>query len=420
MKAHDREDAMLRSLDILPGGDSAGSDPRFVKNPDLMEEARLTRETAVDVWLAVSPLQVAPPRALDRILAQVRPDAGPKPVRKKIAWPLGFAIGGWAAAAALAFLLIVRPKQPVPVAGSPVVLPQRPDRPSTEPAPANGTRTVPSDRKLQEEIARLKHSLDDQERQGTLPRVRGLSPPGMAEVTPEKARDDLRRMLVDALRSSLEAETGAPGDSAALVIERGWLPEGFPPLQEDQTIRHRHFPEDTWENYGLLKTDENTYYDGSNNLIWARDPDGRGFIGRKVLPSDPIEGGKPESESKKIPPPGSSQLEKLAQSTPSGILIEDPASSSTTAVIEGVKPATDGTSQWAVVSMSTGQSISFQVSSAMFSSSGTLLVPINSSTGFGQLGPYTSGLQNTGVTSFELQTRDTSGSVTATIVQGGH
>ncbi len=100
MSRTDREDAIAKALDILPPGDGARSDPRLMRDAELAEEARLTRETAADVWLAVSPLRAAPPDVLHNVMAKI--DAKPPAVAKTRRFTPWLAASGWAAAIAVA------------------------------------------------------------------------------------------------------------------------------------------------------------------------------------------------------------------------------------------------------------------------------------------------------------------------------
>ena len=102
MSRTEREDATAKALDILPSGDEARSDPRLLRDPELLDEARLTREAAADVWLAVSPLRAAPSDVLHAVMAKIdaKPPAAAK-VRRFTPW---IAASGWAAAIAVAVL----------------------------------------------------------------------------------------------------------------------------------------------------------------------------------------------------------------------------------------------------------------------------------------------------------------------------
>ena len=97
MSQTDREDAVARALDLLPPDDGAGSDPRLLRNPELVEEARATREAAADVWLATSPLRAAPSDVLHSIMARIEFQA-PLADRSRGFFPW-LAASGWAAAA---------------------------------------------------------------------------------------------------------------------------------------------------------------------------------------------------------------------------------------------------------------------------------------------------------------------------------
>ena len=103
MKSEDIADATARALDLLAPGDPARSDPRLVRDPRLAKEMRLTREAAAAVWLAVSPLEVAPPEVLQAVLEEISPHAASmEKARSYLPW---LAASGWAAAAAVAFFL---------------------------------------------------------------------------------------------------------------------------------------------------------------------------------------------------------------------------------------------------------------------------------------------------------------------------
>lgn len=410
MSSADHEDAVARSLDFLPENDQAWTDPRFVKNRRLAEEARTAREAAIDVWLTVSPLRATPPDILGRIMEQVAPEVKPVlPARRAryVRWTLG--IGGWAAAAVLLILpYFDRAGHPDPGAGKLRLFPDPAgappvaktlDRPGVAPS-------FPRDREqaMREQITRLTKAVQRQQDTRVFPKVKSLSTPGSVAENPSDTQQRLRRMLVNALRSSLEARTGAPGDSSSLVIERGWIPPGMHPLTDGETIRHRNFPEDSWQELGLWRTEGGAYYDPANDILWQPDPEGRGFIGRRSTEADDLTGdGEVDGVAEGRP---------FTQSEPSGFLIENPENSSIDVIIEGVAPAPEGSSHYLVWTNPDGTTQEQIVTEEMFSPSGTLIT-----TGTVPMGPGSVFGSMTGNTShFELQIRSNDGTSTEIIL----
>jgi len=334
----DREDATAKALDILPPGDEARSDPRLLRDPELLDEARLTREAAADVWLAVSPLRAAPSDVLHSVMARIdaKPPAGAK-VKRFTPW---ITASGWAAAVVVAVSLWPQSQK----GGSTKVVVEKEVR-EAEAAPevkivseGAGPRIAErEDRRLRSELMKLRGSLArlSDEAVLTAPRVMSLSSPGGVERSPEEARQRVWAVLTGALRTALEAESGAPNDPAALVIERGWLPEGVIAPEDGGVIRHRNFPESAWQDYGLLKSDEGTYYDPERELVWNKDEEGRGFIGRKATAADDLTAFRTAEET---PAVATNQV----RTEPEGFVIEDPVTNKAEVVIDQVPAPSEG------------------------------------------------------------------------------
>ncbi len=348
MKSEDMADATCQALDLLPPGDSARSDPRLARDPRLAEEALLARETAAEVWLAVSPLRRAPAEALREILAEIAPEEGGE--RSRTAWI--FAAAGWAAAIAALVCLWPRDGRKSPArisAAAPVPSDFRQERPRAI------ARNVPSavrDKRSREEILSLKSRLAQIRGKagGSAPRVIGLRAPGAARVSPEESRRRLQEILAGALRSALEAESGAPDDPASLVIERGWLPGGLAAPADGGEVRHRHFPEHAWRELGLRRNAAGGYFDPASGMIWSPDAQGRGFIGRQATAEDEIAGfrGKDDPEVVDFPP-----IEQ-PRTGPEGFVVEDPVERSAEVVIDGLPPPANGSGHVAVITDEAG------------------------------------------------------------------
>ena len=327
MTPSDLSDATARALGLLPPGDPASSDPRLARDPQLVEEARRSRETAAAVWLAVSPLRVAPSDVLLEVMREIQPSGSDRPVTRHHPLPW-LAASGWAAAVVVAISLWPD-RQPAASsrelvaspAGSPAEIP-------TDVAPA--ATPTPRDARLRKDIARLQERLAAFQNNPArrTPRVMCLSAPGTVRRTEEESRRYVQKLLTDALRSALEASSGVPSDPASLVIERGWLPGGLPVPEDGGMIRHRNFPEQDWLKLGLSRTDDRNYYDAATQTVWSPDPEGRGFIGRKISEADDVANFTREPEQETPP--------QKQEATPEGFVIENPADRTTEIFVENM------------------------------------------------------------------------------------
>ncbi|WP_367873691.1 hypothetical protein [Luteolibacter sp. Populi] len=340
----DREDAIARALDILPPGDPAASDPRLVRDAALAAEAQSTREAAADVWLAVSPLRAAPPEVLHSIMDKLGTPAAAERVRKPKLAPL-LAASGWAAAAAVAILLWPRHEgeRAVPIAGIPGPPPTKFTSRENPAGAASGAPEIAArDEKLRREYSKLQQTVDLLRRGDllTAPRVMSLVAPGASKRSQEETRQRVMNVLTTALRSSLEVESGAPGDPASIVIERGWLPEGIDLTSEGAVLRHRNFPEDSWQELGLLRSDEGSYYDPTRHLLWTADGPGGSFLGRRAdEETTDLSGFKPAAQLAAV---DNNKVTRQPRTEPEGFVIEDPTTKKAEVVIDQVPPPAKG------------------------------------------------------------------------------
>jgi hypothetical protein len=155
-----------------------------------------------------------------------------------------------------------------------------------------------------------------------------LSAPGAVRRSEDESRQYIQSLLTNALRSALEASSGAPSDLASLVIERGWLPGGLPVPDDGGLIRHRHFPEQNWQELGLSRAANGNYYDPSSQIVWSPDPEGRGFIGKKFGENDNLDDFSQE--------PGQELPTPKPQALPEGFVIENPAEKTTDIFVENL------------------------------------------------------------------------------------
>ena len=333
MNPADLADAAARALDLLPTGDPASSDPRLLREPQLAEEGRLSKDTAAAVWLAVSPLRVAPQDVLQTVMAEIHPPESPK-VQRYRAHVFWLAASGWAAAIGIAVLLFPQSKvmrEYSTSASAPTPPPQSVGS-YFSPIP----EAAPRDSSIRKEILKLQEQLARFREDPSVlsPRVVALTAPGAVRRTPEDARKRLHIILTNALRSALEAEGGASGDAASIVIERGWLPGGLPILQQGELIRHRNFPERDWESLGLFRSEDGSYYDSSSQTIWSPDPEGRGFVGRKINTEDQLTGFTQE--------PIESGAPKKLEASPEGFIVSNSIDGTTDIVVQNVPEVSDG------------------------------------------------------------------------------
>ena len=351
MHPTDLADATARALDLLDPEDLANSDPRIFRDPHLAGETRQTREAAAEVWLAVSPLRVAPAEVLHGLMEKINPPslATPRSHREIMPW---LAASGWAAAVALAFFLWPAPSVPS-------VLTRQNTRTTsattTDPAAELPIQNHPTACKspIRREITRLQERLasvqqQQQQRSGTSPRIIHLTAPGTVRRTAEESRQRVHSILIEALRTALEADRATPADPAELVIERGWLPGGLPLPADGGTIRHRNFPERAWQEMGLLRSESGEYLDATAKTLWSAAADGRGFTGRKIAEDEDV------SRFSNTPSPTVTPVAE-PRTAPEGFIIESPTDHKAEVVIDQVPPPAPGSQQVVVLTDSSGK-----------------------------------------------------------------
>jgi hypothetical protein len=382
MKTTDQADATAHALDLLPPTDPARSDPALRRNPALVEEGRATRELAADVWLSVSPLRTAPPGVLAAVMEKIGPAAGSQagPGRRWLPW---VAASGWAAAAALALVWWAWPPSGESPNGTDDKVrsaaggnPEAVAPPNSGPRP---DREVALRREIQRLQARLAKQWHEPGATGTTPRVMALRAPGGVRRSSEETRVRVNALLTEALRSALEAERGSTDDPVALVIERGWPVGGLAVPGDDGLVRHRNFPELSWRELGLLRSEAGEYYDPANSLIWSADPRGRGFLGRQRMAADDLAGFSAE------PTPDGAADSGLAVSSPEGFLIEDPLTGTTQVILDQLPAPLAGTDtvvRWTAAGGPQAASLdSLLAMNATSAAAGTLVLTLPNSSG---------------------------------------
>ena len=355
MNPADLTDATARALDLLDPSDSANSDPRLLREPRLAEEARLTREAAADVWLAVSPLRVAPAEVLPELMAKIDPSVRTRSENgpRFLPW---LAVSGWAAAAALAFFLW--PHATVPELPGDRKQLTKNSFPTDTAHPSAPAQPSSREARIRKDIVRLQERLATvrRDRANETPRVMNLTAPGAVRRTAEESRQRVQSILTNALRSALEAESAAPSDPAELVIERGWLPGGLPLPTDGGIIRHRNFPEQAWQEMGLLRSTDGEYLDASANTVWSADPDGRGFIGREITDAEDVSrfNNDPDPAVKKVTKP---------RTVPEGFIVENPNDDSAEVVIDQVPAPEPGNGHVMLVTDASGKTAAIPLTS---------------------------------------------------------
>ena len=347
MNPNDLADATARALDLLDPQDLANSDPRIFRDPHLAQETRQTREAAAQVWLAVSPLRVAPAEVLHELMGKIEPSASATATsgRRIMSW---LAVSGWAAAAALAFFLW-------PAPSAPRVLTRQNTRTTSVAATGSAAglhlpnHPAPRESPIRQEITRLQKRLAtvQQQSSSTGPRIIHLTAPGTVRRTAEESRQRVQSILTEALRSALEVDSATPADPAQLVIERGWLPGGLPLPADGGTLRHRNFPEQAWHEMGLLRSEQGEYLDATAKTLWSAAADGRGFIGRKITADEDL------ARFTDTPSPAPPSTAK-PRTAPEGFIIENPTDHKIEVVIDQVPAPAPGSQHFIVVTDSSG------------------------------------------------------------------
>jgi hypothetical protein len=319
------------------------------------------------------------------------------------------AVSGWAAALVLLACLWPDTGKAPAVAGTrdtsqaPAV---RGDQP--QPAAALGIR-YPNDRRLRDEIVRLQKQLAEagETRKTTAPRVIALSAPGAVNRSPEEVRRRVQVVLTNALRAALEADSVSPADPASLVIERGWLNGGMLKPGTDGVVRHLNFPEHAWRENGMLRSENGSYYDAGNALIWAPDPQGYGFVGRSITAGDDLAGFHPGED----PSPGHPSPPARPGALAEGFIVENPAESTADVIIDQVPPPAKGSQHLIVLSDASGNTETHPIPPALTDASPSNLQNTSQPGGLAVTNMSQSGtlyftIQNTGgLGSFQLLER---------------
>lgn len=371
----DREDATARALDLLPPGDPAASDPRLRRDPELIATTREVQEAATDVWLAVSPLRAAPPEVLSKVIERLElggSGGGSSAAQGRARWLPWLAASGWAAAVIASAAWWLHDGSPaVPIAQASPTDARSHRRAPVETMTPQDTPSEPvarRERREGDEIARLRRALaaaQTPDREGFQPRVIGLHAPGKVPRSREEDRERLLGILTDALKTTLEIQNGGAGDPATLVIERGWLPEGMEMPEDGLLLRHKHFPEDSWASLGLRRSEEGSYYDPANGLIWAPDGDGSSFLGRKATAEDNL-GIFTQTTPQET-------AATFVQKEPEGFLIADPQAGVQRLVVSNLPALTEGTG-YTATAMINGVLQTIPLSASNISLSGNLSV----------------------------------------------
>ncbi len=381
MKPTDPADATAHALDLLPPTDPARSDPALRRNPALVAEVHATRELAADVWLSIAPLRTAPPGVLAAVMEKIgSAAASPSPGRRWLPW---VAASGWAAAAAVFLAWWVWPPAGELPPGPSESANSTPHRatPAETAAPDSGLRAG-RDSALREEIQRLQARLAKQRNaigaDAATPRVMALRSPGGVRRSPAETRARVNALLTEALRSVLEAEHLPTDDPVALVIERGWPIGGLAVPDENGVVRHRNFPETSWRELGMLRSESGEYFDPANRLIWSPDPAGRGFLGRNLTAADDLAGFVAEPVRER-PTEGGFEL-----AAPEGFLIEDPLAGTTQVVLDHLPAQSAGTAtvvKWTAAGGPQSASLDTLMATNFSTSVGTLVLTLPNSSG---------------------------------------
>jgi hypothetical protein len=220
-----------------------------------------------------------------------------------------------------------------------------------------------------------------------------LTAPGMPQRSAQETNQRLSSALVEALKNSLQAESGAPQDAASLVIQRGWLPEGLVAPENGKAIRHLNFPEEAWQEHQLLRADDGSYLDPARQIVWTRDGDGRAFEGRKVTEETDIAAYKVPEESGE-----NTAVASLGPRTaPEGFVIEDPVTHQAEVVIDQVPAPAEGNQHqivWQDASGASGTLSVESVSVAMGSASSGSVRPFAVGNGNGNANGHGNGNGN--------------------------
>ena len=124
-----------------------------------------------------------------------------------------------------------------------------------------------------------------------------------------------------------------------MIFEDSGLPDASVFADEKTVLMHRNFPEDSWQEYGLLRSDEGNYYDPAQQVLWVPDAAGFGFFGKKT-PEAEID---PDAYTAASEVPDIARVER--RNEPQGYVVEDPLTKKAEVFVDGVPAPGEGTKQ---------------------------------------------------------------------------
>jgi hypothetical protein len=149
------------------------------------------------------------------------------------------------------------------------------------------------------------------------------------------------QIVANSFRDQLEVNNCPPDDpEAKFVIERGYMQPGMDLANENIVLRHRDFPEESWQERGFWRSADGEYYDPLRHLLWTPDPAVGGFLGRKT----------PETSLDLASFTRAEDLPSIAKADapkgePEGFVLEDPVTRKAEVVIDQVPPPKEGHEQ---------------------------------------------------------------------------
>ncbi len=205
-------------------------------------------------------------------------------------------------------------------------------------------------RKLRETVMALQQELRAARSNSAGPKIHVLrSPTASASAAASDPDRELRDLLTAALTEDLARRTEMP---TSLIVETGWMPAAFAALPAGSVVRHRSFPVENFEDYGLLRAANGNFYDPVSHFLWTPAEDGGGYLGKRPPTNQDLtlfEASQPDSKHREFPSEQSAKVSAVEiRSTPKpdpiGYVIQGATDEKMTVVIGNLpilKPATN-------------------------------------------------------------------------------
>ena len=336
-----KNDLPLAALGRLSKPEELELEAALAEDPQLAAELREHEEIIAGLWHSAAPLQTMPRSAWGELQERLHKSKTDIPITSPhfSKW-LGAL--GWAAALVLGVFLWTEEKSTPQEHAQAHEAGEGKTITKTRIIDSNSGATE-AERAVRERLKKVQEKLTtalaERDSATLASQVIELYPPGQsASDSPEIRSQRLLKLLTEALGQDLQRHDE---EAVSLIIEEGWLDLALQTLPDDAKIRHRTFPAERFDDYGLLRSPEDEYFDPDSKFLWKPAPDGGGYLGSLAPENLDLSNFSNAPEIKESPDPSPSAPLLSDLSRPYGYLVRNEHGDSPSFVLNGINPSTD-------------------------------------------------------------------------------